>query len=154
MSLYAIMIGVMGFNPKYILIFSGTISTEYITGVKYIHAIEIIPRICSKSRKYTVNADVNIAIPKHNIYSTIIIIGKYNRAIILKPTPTINNTANITIKQNNIFTKAVVIKAIGSTCRGKYTFFTKFSSLTIDVDPPVNDALKKSHGINATNRNK
>ena len=70
------MIGVIGFRLKTETNCSGTISTEYMTGVRYIQAIVTIPKIYSKSLKYTVNAADNNPIPNAKMYSTIITIGR------------------------------------------------------------------------------
>ena len=113
------MIGVIGFKLKINLNSSGTILTSYIMGVKYIHAIVTIPKMYSKSLKYTVKAAESIPIPNAKTYSTNIIIGKYKIAFKFSPVPSTINTAKITQKHNNIFTKLLVTYAIGNTCLGK-----------------------------------
>ncbi len=70
------MIGVIGFKLKIGSNCSGTKSTEYMTGVRYIQAIVTIPKMYSRSLKYTVNAAESNPIPNARIYSTIMTTGR------------------------------------------------------------------------------
>jgi len=125
---------------------------SYIIGVIYIHAIEIIFNIYSKSLRYTVHADVIIEIPKTNIYSTNITGGRYNRATKFTPFPEIKITIKIIIKQNNMFTNPLVTDDIGNTSLGKYIFLTNSFPQSTLVAPVIKVELKKIQGINATKR--
>jgi hypothetical protein len=118
--------GAMGFAIKIFLYCSGIISRGYSTGDKYIQAIAIMPRICSRSLKYTVIADTIKVTPRASTYSAVITRGKKQRACGFKGMPDSIKTINIMIKLKSILIKHVVTKAIGRTSLGKYIFFTRF----------------------------
>ena len=131
-----------------------TISTPYITGVIYWSAITNIPRIYCKSLKYTVIDDTISAIPRHNIYSTIITTGRHSNASGLIVLPAIITTPNTTRNVSIILTNALVTVDIGSTSRGKYIFLTISFSFNILPAPSVTLDEKNIHGTNATKRNR
>jgi Zn-finger domain-containing protein len=108
--------------------------------------------MCSKSLKYTVIAEVKSAIPRHKIYSTNIIKGKYTIEI-LNPKPDIRSTANITIKEKSIFTNELVTNETGRTSLGKYIFFTKSFCEITAIDPDVRELEKNIQGISPTKIN-
>jgi len=109
-------------------------------GVKYIHAMVTMPRICSRSLKYTVTADAIIAKPRARIYSPNIIIGKHNMPSIFNLTPENATTIKIIIKLKSILTKQLDTYEIGMTSLGKYIFFTKSWWARIELEPPTIDA--------------
>ena len=74
------MTGVIGFNIKKGRNLGGTIVIGYKIGVKYIHIIAIISKICCKSLRYTVKAELNMANPNARIYSTNMTGGRYKHA--------------------------------------------------------------------------
>ena len=146
------MIGVIGFKKNRGKSRLGTISTEYMIGVKNCQAMVIMPDRYSKSRKYTVKDEVKNAMPRASTYSTSIITGKYSIATRFSPLPDIATTKNTTRNVSSILTNWLVTKAIGRTSRGKYIFFTMSCCDQMQVVPPETDVLKKIQGTSPINR--
>ena len=146
MDLYASITAVIGFNLKIGSNLSGTISEEYMIGVKNCHAIDTILNIYATSLIYTVIAQVNNVIPNVKINSTSIIIGISNNALKF-------NTANTTKKHNAIFTKLLIVLESGNTSLGKYIFFIISEEERMHVEPLTKAELINVHGTNATNKN-
>ena len=153
MDLYASITAVIGFNLKIGSNLSGTISEEYMIGVKNCHAIDTILNIYATSLIYTVIAQVNNVIPNVKINSTSIIIGISNNALKFNPNPLKINTANTTKKHNAIFTKLLIVLESGNTSLGKYIFFIISEEERMHVEPLTKAELINVHGTNATNKN-
>ena len=77
-------------------------------GVMNIQAMETMPRICSRSRKYTSTALMIIVKPSARIYSIAMTTGRHSSPSRLNCTPEISDTANTTISQYSMFTNALV----------------------------------------------
>ena len=110
-----------------------------------------IPKICSRSLKYTVNAAKINASPKAKRYSTNITIGKKTMYQLIPIPLTISAINTITIL-NSIFIKAAFTTDIGIIALGKYTFLIKSFPKIMLVAPPCKAVVKKIQGINATNK--
>ena len=81
---------------------------SYMIGVMNIHAMAMMPRMCSRSRKYTSTALMIIVMPRARIYSIIMTTGRHSSPGRLNCTPENSATINTTISQYSMFTKALV----------------------------------------------